>query len=131
MKRRNFNRTFSQATPEGIDLLQQMLRFDPNKRIGVDKALGHSFFSAYHNIEEEIPCEIPFDHKYEQFIDQSGDYLKGNSYLIITLKITVFKWRIILHFLTLFFCLQNLKKFFIMLSYCLYWICLELSERSV
>lgn len=80
MKRRNFNRTFSQATPEGIDLLQQMLQFDPNKRISVDKALEHSFFSAYHDVEEEVSCEIPFDYKYEQFIDQSGDYLKNLMY---------------------------------------------------
>jgi len=80
MKRKNFTRTFDRATSDGVDLLQQMLQFDPNKRISVDRALSHPFISAYHSPEEEVICEIPFDHKYEQYTEGNASYLKELMY---------------------------------------------------
>jgi len=37
------------ATPDAIDLLKKLLRFNPNKRISVDEALEHPYFRALHS----------------------------------------------------------------------------------
>ncbi|ABN67895.2 serine/threonine protein kinase [Scheffersomyces stipitis CBS 6054] len=45
-------------SPQGIDLLERMLAFNPDKRISVDEALSHPFVSRYHDPNDE-PTTTP------------------------------------------------------------------------
>ena len=38
--------TFVQCSAQGINLIQEMLCYDPAKRISAREALGHAFFEA-------------------------------------------------------------------------------------
>jgi mitogen-activated protein kinase 1/3 len=38
---------FPEANPFGLDLLQKMLRFDPGKRITIEEAIEHPYFSMF------------------------------------------------------------------------------------
>ena len=53
------------AHPDAIDLLQQMLRFDPRKRISVVEAMRHPYLAELHDREDETPCIAPFDAFFE------------------------------------------------------------------
>lgn len=61
---------FPHATDEALDLLRQLLQFNPHKRITTEGALNHPYVAAFHNEEEEIVCgkvikiSIDDDHKY-------------------------------------------------------------------
>lgn len=48
------------ADPNALDLLGQLLSFDPTKRIDVAQALEHPYVGAYHDPTDEPTCE-PFD----------------------------------------------------------------------
>lgn len=48
-----FDSKFTGCNPEAVDLLKQMLVFDPNKRITVDTALNHPYFAQLHFPEDE------------------------------------------------------------------------------
>jgi mitogen-activated protein kinase 6 len=47
--RKDFQKVYRAALPEAIDLLNQMLVFDPAKRITVQKAIEHPCLSAVRN----------------------------------------------------------------------------------
>tara|TARA_B100000787_G_C15923305_1_gene177546 strand:- start:76 stop:513 length:438 start_codon:yes stop_codon:yes gene_type:complete len=49
---------FPHATPESIDLLQQMLSFNPNTRISVHDALHHSYLTTPGR-SSPIPTSLP------------------------------------------------------------------------
>jgi len=61
---------FPQASPEALDILKQMLQFNPNKRITAEKALAHPYVAQFHNpaaepkCEKEIKIAIDDDHKF-------------------------------------------------------------------
>merc|ERR1711977_557634 len=61
---------FPHASEDALDLLRQLLQFNPHKRIDTRGALNHPYVAAFHNEEEEIICEkvikisIDDDHKY-------------------------------------------------------------------
>merc|ERR1712093_278191 len=61
---------FPHASEDALDLLRQLLQFNPHKRIDTRGALNHPYVAAFHNEEEEIACEkvikisIDDDHKY-------------------------------------------------------------------
>ena len=42
-------RLFNEFNPQAVDLLQQLLQYDPNKRISAQKALEHPYFAIYRN----------------------------------------------------------------------------------
>ncbi|EJT49955.1 MAP kinase [Trichosporon asahii var. asahii CBS 2479] len=48
------------ADPAALDLLAQLLSFDPSKRIDVVQALEHPYVGAYHDPSDEPTCE-PFN----------------------------------------------------------------------
>jgi len=61
---------FPHASEDALDLLRQLLQFNPHKRITTEGALNHPYVAAFHNEEEEITCDkvikisIDDDHKY-------------------------------------------------------------------
>ena len=49
---------FPDASKVAVDLLEQMLVFDPTKRITVEAALEHPYFSNLHCLEDEVSFRI-------------------------------------------------------------------------
>jgi serine/threonine protein kinase len=49
------------ADPLAIDLLEQMLLFNPDDRCTVEEALGHPYFKELHEENEEPICDAPFE----------------------------------------------------------------------
>ena len=47
---------FPTASDEALDLLKNLLVFNPNKRLTVEQALKHPYVSQFHNPEEEPLC---------------------------------------------------------------------------
>lgn len=47
---------FPQANPLAIDLLSQLLCFDPEKRISCDEALHHPYLHVWHDPVDEPVC---------------------------------------------------------------------------
>ncbi|XP_074366521.1 mitogen-activated protein kinase homolog NTF6-like isoform X2 [Apium graveolens] len=64
--KKSFAEKFPDVSPVAIDLAEQMLAFDPSKRITVEEALNHPFLSSLHEINEEPTCEFPFIFDFEQ-----------------------------------------------------------------
>lgn len=50
------NDIFAACSPESIDLLRQILVYNPEKRISVENALLHPYFAKFHNPKLETTC---------------------------------------------------------------------------
>lgn len=62
---KQFERVFSKAPKDALDLLKKMLTFDFNKRISVEEALKHPYLSDLHLPEDEPSRPaVPF-HEFE------------------------------------------------------------------
>ncbi|SBO19514.1 mitogen-activated protein kinase 1, putative [Plasmodium knowlesi strain H] len=65
IKRKNFSDIFSKASVEALDLLKQLLQFNPTKRISAENALKHKYVEQFHSIIDEPVCRhiitIPVD----------------------------------------------------------------------
>lgn len=48
-----------------IDLLKNMLQFDPRERFTVEKCLQHPYLSELHEESDEPNCKRPFDYSFE------------------------------------------------------------------
>ncbi|CUA70636.1 hypothetical protein RSOLAG22IIIB_04230 [Rhizoctonia solani] len=57
-----FETLFPQADNLALDLLSQMVTFDPAKRLSVLEALKHPYLEAYHDEEDEPECESKYEH---------------------------------------------------------------------
>lgn len=64
-----FSDIYPEAPEDAIDLLDMMLRFDPNKRPTVEECLQHPYFSELHCEEDEPICETKFDFGFEANTD--------------------------------------------------------------
>ena len=60
-----FEKLYTNASKEAIDLLEKMLVFDPRKRITAADALKHEYLTALHNVNDE-PDAAPFDFAFEK-----------------------------------------------------------------
>jgi len=52
-----FSTLFPQANPLAIDLLSQMLCFDPAKRMSCEQALNHPYLQVWHDPADEPVCD--------------------------------------------------------------------------
>ena len=77
---KDFNKIFSFANPEAIDLLKKLLTFDPDKRISVTDALAHPYLKDLH-LEDDEPTREPVDYLDFEFEDHNltTQQLKGKS----------------------------------------------------
>ena len=51
-----FATLFPRANPLAIDLLSQLLHFDPAKRINCEQALNHPYLAVWHDPADEPVC---------------------------------------------------------------------------
>ena len=62
-----FNKIYKDANPLAIDLMEKMLTFNPHKRISIEEALAHPYFSkSLHNPKAEAKCSRSFDFEFEK-----------------------------------------------------------------
>eukprot|EP00033_Pygsuia_biforma_P004856 GCRY01005324.1.p1 GENE.GCRY01005324.1~~GCRY01005324.1.p1 ORF type:complete len:476 (+),score=109.77 GCRY01005324.1:128-1429(+) len=72
-KKRPFKALYPGANPLAIDLLEQMLKFDPAKRISVDQALAHPYLHELHDPKDEPVHERIFNFEFENVKLQQDD----------------------------------------------------------
>ena len=63
---------YPSCSSQAIDLMSQMLMFDPAKRITVEQALEHPYLASLHDSSDE-PCATEpfvFEHDYEKLKEQ-------------------------------------------------------------
>ncbi|KAG0171262.1 Mitogen-activated protein kinase [Apophysomyces sp. BC1034] len=65
MPRIPFQNLYPRANPLAINLLNQLLEFDPSRRITVEEALAHPYLSAYHDEDDEPSHTQAFDFSFE------------------------------------------------------------------
>jgi serine/threonine protein kinase len=65
---RTFDTVFRDSNPLAVDLLRQMLLFDPTSRTTVEKALDHPYLAQLHYPEDEPTTDaVPrFDFEFER-----------------------------------------------------------------
>ncbi|RDX45500.1 CMGC/MAPK/ERK protein kinase [Lentinus brumalis] len=73
-----FQTLFPRANPLAIDLLAQLLHFDPAKRITCEQALNHPYLAVWHDPADEPTCPSPFDFGFEE-----EDSIEGMKRLIV------------------------------------------------
>lgn len=73
-----FNKLFPTASPEALDLIEKMLKFDPKDRITAEEALKHPYLKDYHEfVDEDFPkVEKKFDQSFEDQAMQEADLQK-------------------------------------------------------
>uniref|UniRef100_A0A1B6KES4 mitogen-activated protein kinase n=1 Tax=Graphocephala atropunctata TaxID=36148 RepID=A0A1B6KES4_9HEMI len=64
LKKKDFKDVFKGANPLAIDLLEQMLELDAEKRITADQALAHQYLSQYADPSDE-PTSPAYDQSFE------------------------------------------------------------------
>lgn len=57
--------SFIKADLSGLELLNQLLTFDPSKRIDVEESLAHKYLSSYYEPSDEPVAHKPFTFEME------------------------------------------------------------------
>jgi len=73
-----FQQLYPHANPLAIDLLGQMLCFDPAQRTSCENALNHPYLSVWHDPMDEPVCQTKFDFGFEE-----EDTIEGMKKLIV------------------------------------------------
>eukprot|EP00128_Syssomonas_multiformis_P009815 Colp12_sorted_trinity150504_noHs@3136 len=60
-----FGQMFPNANKMAVDLVERMLKFDPDERISVEDALAHPYFATLHDPNDEPLCPAPFNFEFE------------------------------------------------------------------
>jgi mitogen-activated protein kinase 1/3 len=55
-----WNKLYPTADPKALDLLEQLLTFNPNKRLSVEDALAHPYLEQYYDPSDEPVASEPF-----------------------------------------------------------------------
>lgn len=66
---------YPQAEASALDLLRDMLQFDPRERISVTEALEHPYLSKYHDPDDEPTCVPAFDFEFDK-LQMSKEQIK-------------------------------------------------------
>jgi len=77
--RRPLSETFTTGDVIALDLLEQMLVFDPSQRITATESLSHPYFAAYHDPTDEPIADERFDWSFDD-IDMQPDMWKIMMY---------------------------------------------------
>lgn len=80
-----FSSLYKNANPQALDLMEKMLKFDPNQRISVEEALRHPYLRKLHNPETETNCRRAFNFDFEKQKEMTKPVLQD------------FMWREICH----------------------------------
>lgn len=56
----SFQEKYPRASPDAIDLLDNLLEFNPSKRCSAEEALKHPFLAEYHDPLDEPTADEPF-----------------------------------------------------------------------
>jgi len=73
-ERKPFSEIFPQANVKAIDLVEQMLVLDPEKRITVDAALAHPYLAQLHDPDDEPISSKLFDDDFDEESIQLPDF---------------------------------------------------------
>ena len=64
-KQKKLRNMFPTASDEALDMIKNLLQFNPTKRLSVEQALKHPYVAQFHNPDEEPNCtkkiNIPID----------------------------------------------------------------------
>jgi serine/threonine protein kinase len=71
-----FSTLYPDATPHAVDLLENLLVFNPSKRISIADALAHPYFKSLHNEHKEPVADAPLDTNFVQGMDLSLDEIR-------------------------------------------------------
>ena len=75
MAKRVFPSLFPNANPDALDLLDDMLAFDPSSRISVETALEHRYLHIWHDASDEPGCPTTFNFDFE-VVEDVGEMRK-------------------------------------------------------
>jgi len=64
--KKDLKKKFPGSTDEGLDLLTQMLNFNPRKRITCNQSLDHSFFEEVRSPSKEIEADFNLEFEFEK-----------------------------------------------------------------
>lgn len=77
--KQKFQTIYPKANTVGLDLLEKILTFNPDKRLTVEECLAHPYFEGLHNPEEEPVSEAFFDWSWDNF-EPTKDLLQNMVY---------------------------------------------------
>ncbi|KAH7102163.1 kinase-like protein [Auriculariales sp. MPI-PUGE-AT-0066] len=69
-----FSTLYPHANPLALELLAQLLHFDPAKRVSAEQALAHPYLAVWHDPNDEPICPAKFDFSFEE--EESMDGMK-------------------------------------------------------
>jgi len=69
-ERIDFKNFYTQASESALDLLENMLRFNPQKRYSAEECLAHKYFEGLHDINNE-KTSPHFDWSFDRFVPKN------------------------------------------------------------
>jgi serine/threonine protein kinase len=74
----NWKQRIPHASDQAIDLLKQLLAFNPEKRITVDDAINHPYFENLRKLDNNLPrCTSVFDWSWEAKMQKESEKHKN------------------------------------------------------
>lgn len=65
MERVPLHQIYPNASADAVDMVEQMLQFEPSRRLTAEQALAHPFLTKYHSPSEEPSCPA-FDFSFDE-----------------------------------------------------------------